>query len=514
MDLQKRTVIALIVSIVIVSVYSSFVSKYYHVENKGVISNIVAGASAPAPQFTPQREVKETPKLPETTRVLKKYDLDDKASFGFDSLGANLVNVQFPRYKHDANARSLISTDKWSDVQFTEVNTKTSASQMQFKHKDDSREIIKEYRFTQDGYYIEFYLTYRNLTSSPATVSYSIVSDFLPSKSSLDQGFKETAIELNDGNILRNNNIKIKKGSSLEFSQPFKWVGFRDKYFAFILSPVSAIVDSAKVSKDLDNNDIISLSRKPQIVEPGATLTDKFIYYCGTQSNDMLAKAGLGFENIRYFGKLDIFAKSLLKALVFIHKITNSWGLGIIILTILMYLCLYPLTLKQLGSMKKMQALQPEMEVLRKQHKDNPQKLNKEVMELYKKHNVNPLGGCLPIVLQIPVFFALFQALNRGIELKGAHFLWIKDLSEPDKLMIIGTTNINLLPILMLVAMFFQQKMSMASMASAQAEQQKMMLWLTPIMFGFIFYNMPSGLVLYWFVNSLLMIFSQWKVLK
>jgi len=194
----------------------------------------------------------------------------------------------------------------------------------------------------------------------------------------------------------------------------------------------------------------------------------------------------------------------------FIHTIVKNWGLAIILLSVLVYFILYPLTLKQMRSMREMQKLQPKIEALRKTYKDNPTKLQKEMMELYREHKVNPMGGCLPMVLQMPIFFALYAGLMRSIVLKGAHFLWIKDLSEPDKLFmlpkslpVVGGEGFNILPILMAIGMFVQQKTSMASMGSENADQQKIMLIMFPVLFGFIFYHMPSGLVLYWFVNSL-----------
>jgi YidC/Oxa1 family membrane protein insertase len=143
-------------------------------------------------------------------------------------------------------------------------------------------------------------------------------------------------------------------------------------------------------------------------------------------------------------------------------------------------------------------------------------------MELYKREKVNPFGGCLPMLLQIPVFFALYQALMRLSSLRGASFLWIKDLSQPDRLIVFSGNlpmignEINLLPLLMAGGMFLQQKFTtpMASGDSSAAEQQKMMGILMPVIFGVLFYKMPSGLVLYWFVNNLLMIAFQWKISK
>ena len=171
---------------------------------------------------------------------------------------------------------------------------------------------------------------------------------------------------------------------------------------------------------------------------------------------------------------------------------------------------LFPLTLKSLKSMKKLQELQPHIEKIRSDHKDNPHKLNKEVMELYRRYNVNPMGGCFPMLLQMPVFISLYQTLMRSVELKGATFLWIKDLSMPDAAFTLPFTlpflgsAINLLPILMIGAMIVQQKSSQARSNAGQTDQQKMMAAVMPIVFGFIFYSLPSGLVLYWLTNTVL----------
>jgi YidC/Oxa1 family membrane protein insertase len=219
-----------------------------------------------------------------------------------------------------------------------------------------------------------------------------------------------------------------------------------------------------------------------------------------------------------YYGTFDFIAHLLIQLLDWLYRLVHNWGLVIILLSIMIYFLLYPLVLKQMRSMKEMQALQPRIAELRQAHKDNPQKLNKEMMELYRQHKVNPFGGCLPLILQIPIFFALYQVLMRSVVLKGARFLWIKDLSEPDRLFLLPTSlplvgkEINILPILMAIAMFVQQKTSMVATTSEAAEQQKIMLILFPLLFGFIFYRMPAGLVLYWFINSALMLTYQLRI--
>ena len=238
----------------------------------------------------------------------------------------------------------------------------------------------------------------------------------------------------------------------------------------------------------------------------------------GPQELNVISNAKPEWSGIIYFGTFDFIAQLLLQLLGFFYGLVHNWGLAIIILSIAVYFLLFPLSIKQMRSMKEMQLLQPKIEALRKELKDNPQRLNKEIMELYKEHKVNPLGGCLPLLLQMPIFFALYQALIRSVALRGAHFLWITDLSSPDKAFVLKNSipflgnQVNILPILMAIGMFVQQKFSMAKATGEAAQQQKMMSIVMPIMFGVIFYQMPSGLVLYWFVNSLLMLCYQFRI--
>jgi YidC/Oxa1 family membrane protein insertase len=171
-----------------------------------------------------------------------------------------------------------------------------------------------------------------------------------------------------------------------------------------------------------------------------------------------------------------------------------------------------------------MQAVQPHLAKLRETHKDDQKKMQSEMMRLYRENNVNPLGGCLPMFLQMPIFISLYITLARSPMLKGSNFLWIKDLSMPDTLFKLPTSlpilgdNFNLLPILMMIAMVVQQKISMNSRSAGertpQEEQQQKMMIMMPIVFGFIFYSLPSGLVLYWTVNTALMALSHFVIQK
>ncbi len=306
---------------------------------------------------------------------------------------------------------------------------------------------------------------------------------------------------------------KVKK-KGMHISEGVEWAGFAKKYFTLLVKP-----EGKAIALDVTGNDhymAAELTMEPLTLASDQEIKKEFFIYAGPQRYEFLKSFGVGFENILsrgFFGALKI---GVLKALKFSHQYTHNFGWDILILTLLIKLLFAPLTHMSYNSMEKMKQLQPKQKALQDKHKSDPQKLNKEMMELYKKHKVNPMGGCLPMLLQIPVFIAFYQVLGETIELRGAPFIgWITDLSQPDSLFRFSTdifligNSFNLLPLLMMASMVIQQKMTPQSgMAS---EQQKMMA-LMPIFFGFIFYKMPSGLVLYWFTSNILSILQQMYV--
>jgi YidC/Oxa1 family membrane protein insertase len=248
--------------------------------------------------------------------------------------------------------------------------------------------------------------------------------------------------------------------------------------------------------------------------------------YFGPQELDVLKKYKMGFDRAMVFsdwGWLDALAKVIYTLMHWMHKVVSNWGVCIILISFLIYGSMYPLTVAGMSSMKRMQVIQPKLNQLREQHKNNPQRLNKEIMELYKEYKVNPLGGCLPLLLQMPIFVALYQVLWRSVAFKGADFLWIKDLSQPDRLFMFPMTlpiigkEFNLLPLLMMIIMFFQQKLSAKNMVitdPAQEAQQKMMAKIFPVFLGVIFYKFASGLSLYFTTFYLMSTLTQWKMSK
>ncbi len=300
-----------------------------------------------------------------------------------------------------------------------------------------------------------------------------------------------------------------KKGFHL--SENVAWAGVVKKYFAILLKPEWKTVAVEGRSED----PILwsTLLMEPLSVKAGETVRKEIFVYAGPQRYETLASFNVGFENMLsrgFFGPLKIL---FLKALKASHRFTHNFGWDIILLTLILKLLFAPFTHMSYKSMEKMKAIQPKLKSLQERYKNDPARLNKEMMELYKRNRVNPMGGCLPMVLQIPIFIAFYQVLNEAIELKGAPFIgWIHNLAEPDRLFmfpfslpVVGD-SFNLLPLFMIASMVVQQKMTPQSGVSP--EQQKVFAFM-PLVFGFIFYNMPSGLVLYWFLNNVLSIIQQ-----
>ena len=285
---------------------------------------------------------------------------------------------------------------------------------------------------------------------------------------------------------------KLQKETKI-FKDDLKWIAQEDKYFFSALVPASPVEEvRAFMYKD---SPVISFKAKPG--------TNKFYLYAGPKDHDKLATMDLGLEHIINFGFFSILARPLFWVLKFFYQYIGNYGWAIIMLTIVTRIPFIPLIDKSQKSMKKLSEIQPKMAEVKEKYKKDPQRMQKEMTELYKKHKVNPVGGCLPILLQIPVFFALYKVLLISIELRNAPFIfWITDLSVKDPTYI--------LPVVMGATMFIQQKMTPSTMDPKQA---KIMLFM-PIIFTFMFLGFASGLVLYWLVNNVFGIIQQFYTNK
>ncbi|UCE78681.1 MAG: membrane protein insertase YidC [Nitrospiraceae bacterium] len=276
------------------------------------------------------------------------------------------------------------------------------------------------------------------------------------------------------------------------FTENLKWIAQEDKYFFAALAPVETPVLEARAWTFEDS---------PIIAFKGTPDRNTFILYAGPKEHDALKQVGVGLEHIIDFGFFSVLSRPLFWLLKWFYSFMGNYGWAIVLLTIVTRLPFIPIVNKGQKSMKKLQAIQPKMAEIKEKYKKDPQKMQKEMTGLYKKHKVNPVSGCLPMLIQLPVFFALYKVLLVAIELRGAPFLlWITDLSAKDPYYI--------LPVVMGLTMLLQQKMTPSGMDPRQA---KMML-LMPVVFTFLFLNFASGLVLYWLVNNILGIAQQFFV--
>ncbi len=312
------------------------------------------------------------------------------------------------------------------------------------------------------------------------------------------------------------NEKKIRK-SSPKIPGPFKWIGYENNYFLTALIPEEGNGYSASLNMIDENTHLVrTVFLTPQFfVKPGNKVNFGVRFFVGPKDLTILKEADYDLAKSVNFGWFDIIAKPLLWFMDYIYKYVHNYGVAIIIVTVVIKILFWPLTHKSYESMKTMKKLQPKMAAIREKYKNDREKLNQELMNLYRTYKVNPVGGCLPMVLQIPVFFALYRMLYGAIELRHAPFcLWINDLSAPDRLYIgfkipyLG--GLPVLTILMGVSMFIQQKMTPTG---GDPRQEKMMLMM-PVIFTVFFVNFPSGLVLYWLVNNILSIGQQYIINK
>ena len=279
------------------------------------------------------------------------------------------------------------------------------------------------------------------------------------------------------------------------------WVAMVQHYFA------SAWIPGDKAARDIyagriDNNLYrIGMQTPLGIVAPGTTVVEKAKLFVGPQEESVLETIAPGFALLKDYGYLTILAKPIFWLLENIHTYVGNWGWSIILLTILIKLVFFPLSAASYKSMARMKEVQPRLLAMKEQYKGEPQKLNQAMMEMYRKEKINPLGGCLPVVIQIPVFISLYWVLLSSVEMRNAPWIgWIQDLSVPDPYYI--------LPIIMAASMFVQTKLNPTPPDPIQA---KVMMYM-PLVFSVMFFFFPSGLVLYWVVNNLLSIAQQWQI--
>jgi YidC/Oxa1 family membrane protein insertase len=400
------------------------------------------------------------------------------------------------------------------DIRPGNIYTVNSAS-IDLTQGQDSRQLVftqsytnaakieKIFTFHPDRYSIDLEVRIHNLLKEALSQN-PLLSwhQYVDPKAETDEYGHEGPISYISKSIDLHEVKKLDSGKS--FGPDVIWAGFETKYFIASMIPQNPTLTT--LSLNLDSRNMVSVSLKgPQnLIPAGQTGSFNYSLYLGPKDHDILKTQGVGLENAIDFGSwLKWLALPLLITVKFINNYVHNYGIAIIILTILIKIIFWPLGNKSYKSMKEMQKIQPKLTELREKYKNDKTKLSQETMALYKTHKVNPLGGCLPMVIQIPVFFGLYKALMYSIELRHAPFYWwIQDLSAKDPYYIT--------PIIMGGTMFIQQTMTPPM---GDPLQQKIML-LMPVFFTFLFLNFPSGLVIYWLFQNILSIGQQYYINK
>lgn len=533
--MEKRALIAILLSFVVFFGYTKVVQVFYpdygktaqqapaptDAASSGAFSSPVgaAGSSTLAPITA--APTAETAVQPEKIMPidLPKYELSyssDKASFTDirlkeypDNQGGPFRFMQAASGNRGVGAVDAILVDDGTLSNLDYVTTR-EGSEIHSSATAEKIRVDKAWSFSNEGYGQNFSIAFTNTSDAPVRLRYRVLTGSHPvTHNSIDEQYNE-ANWLTAAKLIHTRRPGVGKPKSL--SEPVILASMKTRHFSSVLKPAEgAGVFSAHVEA-YDKKDFGSyLVRSEAVLQPGETLRDGFLWYLGPNRVEDMAPYGL--DRLVNFGKLDFIAKIVLGGLHMLAGVVKNYGVAIILLTIFTNILFMPLTKTSFMSMRRMQLVQPEAAKLREKYKDNPAKLNEETMALYKRHKVNPMGGCLPMLLQMPIFMGLYVSLSKAPELLGASFLWAKDLASPDRvplpftLPLVGD-NIHLLPLIMVVGMVVQQKFTASSMASGDpnvAQQQKIMMTVMPIVFGFIFYQMPSGLVIYWLTNTVVM---------
>ncbi|MBU1727562.1 MAG: membrane protein insertase YidC [Candidatus Omnitrophica bacterium] len=509
--MEKRSFVAIALSMAVLLAWSFLLPKSQTPVPQSVVTNQTSSLSAPLVSSAPI----QAPAAP-----VQAPELLEESSFEFSTEKLNitfiepLAAIQEIEFLGKRNHVFPLKAGFWlGDKSLRFQKTEVTSNAVTFVHLDQNKKISKRFIFSNTNYGMDLELNVQSMSNLPLRLNLPLILG-VPNfaSKSLDTRYLDLAVSTVD----KMQHVNARK--TLDFNN-LKFLALRDQYFCAIVEP--EFENNTAYVRKIDNTESeVGINLQEIELKPKQKVDLRFHIYLGPQDLKEISFINKTWGAIINFGTFDIISQILLQVLDLLYKVFHNWGVAIIALSVLVYFLLYPLTLKQMRSMKAMQAVQPKVEEIRRLYKDNPQRLNKEIMALYKEHKVNPLGGCLPMLLQMPIFFALYQALIRSVALRGANFLWIKDLSEPDRLFtlpfsipILGN-EVNILPLIMTLGMFVQQKFSMqtSSSASSSAEQQKIMMIAMPLMFGFIFYKMPSGLVLYWFVNSMLMLVYQIRI--
>jgi YidC/Oxa1 family membrane protein insertase len=444
----------------------------------------------------------------------------------FSNQGANVHSWQLKRYKgNDEKPLELVNTASGLNYPFslyfpgqkppTDVNwawyTQTADPDglgVTYRYSDGHTDVQKSFRFQKNSYL------------SQVSTSVTVDGQPVPNMIQWAGGFGDLTVANAANsqttlyfdvtqNKLVEDGARGAKNGPVTAEGDFSFAGIADRYFAAVFLP-----EGSSTVKQVTTADTV---RTPLDAKPAAFagvavsdgLHNKFDLFVGPKDLNLLTRVNPKLTQVVNFGWFSIIAKPLFLAINwFNYAFVHNFGWAIVLVTIAINMILFPLKISNMKSMRKMQALKPQIDAINSKYKNlkmtdpRKQEQQQETMELYKKHGVNPMGGCIPMLIQIPFFYAFYKVCTVSVEMRGAHWLWVTDLSQPE------TLAIHILPVIMIASQFLMQKMTPQA-TGGDPSQQKMMMMM-PLIFGFMFYNLSSGLVLYYLTSNLVGIAQQW----
>lgn len=502
--------------------------------------------SAPLQSIAPQSLPKD--RMADLDQQLEKWTVDDPLyTMQIVSPGARMKSIELKNYRQSIKpgsppmemlptrttgylppALDLLQHQEW------QLSTRAFSSESPKMSNPDTKgprpltfqaevpgklRVTKAFTFLPESYAMDLDVRLQNLSQEPLTDQLGISFYSQPfSEGGKDSSYNPSHLAYFEKGSTTTVDVKDILKKDVVIKPPLDWVAYQDSYF------IQAVMPSEKggyqvVPRVLDADtgllQIVYLS-DPFDIAGMQEKSFKLRLYYGPKELAQLAKAENRLTEAVDYGWFSILAKPALYVLNWLYKFTHNYGIAIILLTIFIKIVFWPLTQKSYQSMQAMKKIQPKIAQIREKYKDDREKLNQELMGLYRTYKVNPMGGCLPMVLQIPVFIALYRMLYGSVELRHQpFFLWINDLTAPDRLdlgfripYLSGDPGLPVLTLLMGITMFIQQKMTPTG---GDPRQEQIML-LMPVMFTFFFLNFPSGLVLYWLINNILSIAQQYWI--
>jgi len=565
MDEQKRLLLAVVLSVVVLVGYQTFFVKP-PLPNSQTQSNQAQDSQSQQDQNQRTQQVNQEPSnISDYKAPLVQPEPVEKPENQFRTIsvstplyniaiseyGASVRRFELKKYKQtnqpDSPLKQLVSDDLASGIFSLDLEResvpdlknavytanittdKTFVSQgsksIEFIFTTDRGLVIKKvFTFNADSYMIDCVVILQNgsemsFNDSIVISTPGIYNEEVKKRSRF--AFEGPVVYVDDEySAIKPKNIEEKN----TYNGQIGWSGFTERYFMAAVMPKPSkdgVVNLDTKIKLAYNNDLVTndLIQTMGRLAPGKQAQYSFLFYMGPKSLKVLGEYDNSFKKAINFGFFNIIAKPLLIVMNTIHDVIPNYGIAIILLTVLIKLIFWPLGTKSYKSMNEMKKVQPLMQELRTKYKDDKQRMNKEVMGLYKTYKVNPASGCLPMIVQMPIFFALYRMLYQAIELRHAPFFgWISDLSAPDRLFEFGFSIPMMqaphgLPVLTLVmgaSFLLQQKMTPATGDPMQAKMMMMM----PIFMTVLFINFPSGLVLYMFVNNIISMGQQYYIQK